>query len=149
MYLLSNEEVQELFHQSVINLRNQAILFLKKIGVNEFSFSLLNDITRLFLLAKIYNAFDLIDETQLKTVLFDNNRLKTYISDFRLKAHHYQDSIRQIVLRGMTIRQINTPKFPSFFDQGNRVYLKINPVSSGMIFFSSAVQKICAAGCFT
>ena len=142
MYLLSPDEEKNLFRENIIHLKKRATKFLIKIGGDEKSLPLLTQIVRLFLLAKIYDAFDMIDEKVIQSYLQDIEGLKKYISSFRKKVQIYQSEIQKIVRSGMKLRQEQNPKFPSFFKDKDRVYLKINPVSSGRFYIQNLIDGI-------
>lgn len=141
MRILSKEEVNHLFQRRLLCLKEQAYSFLIK---NKFDPSPKNifHVFRIFLLAQNYNAEDLIPYDELKRALSDEKKILAFIQKFRRDIQNYQQEIKGIVKKGVSIRVENNPVFPSFFDKSDRVYLKINTAGSEIFFVKEKIDEI-------
>lgn len=139
MHILTDEEEQLLFCSRRQYIQNKAYQFIKKNSGTKRSFF---QIYRLFLLAENYDAESEIPFDEVKKNLNNLSALKKLVHDFRVKIGVYDESIHKIVQKGMKIRKSYQPVYPAFFDKKERVYLKIDPVSSGLLHVKNVLDEI-------
>jgi len=137
--LLSPEEEKDFLDFRIKRVKKKVQRFLFENKGDKKAFF---PIFRLFLLAENYAAEDLIPYDKIKQNLNDLALLNQLVRDFRTQVRYYDNDIQKIVLKGQKLREGYRPSYPSFFQDKERVYLKINPVSSGFLFLKNLIDKI-------
>lgn len=137
--LLSAEEEKDFLDFRIKRVKKKVQRFLFENKGDKKAFF---PIFRLFLLAENYAAEDLIPYDKIKQNLNDLALLNQLVRDFRAQVRYYDNDIQKIVLKGQKLREGYKPSYPSFFQDKERVYLKINPVSSGFLFLKNLIDKI-------
>ncbi len=141
MHILTSSEEKTFFKERLLTLKEQVLSFMKENHLQGSEKKILY-LMRLFLLAQNYHAEDKISVPEIKKVFQDELKLKKYVSFFRKEVQIYQEEIKRIVHDGMKGRKDNKPVYPAFFNGKERVYLKINPVSSGGLYIKDMVDVL-------
>ena len=139
MHILTETEEKDLLKNRLARITRQVYGIIKEKQMNPQIHPFL---VRAFLLAENYNAYEHIPFEDIEREQNDLVELNKIIRNYHQKIRIYDEDINRIVRKGLKIRKSYQPKYPSFFDKKDRIYLRISPVSSGVLYLKGLITDI-------